>query len=274
MPDDAPADGAPDGRVGVVGARWLVRGREIAFDAVLAFDTDAASLTPVAPDSATPSRQFRYADIDGATAGEFEIALYLAAGNVLDLGVASESATPVVDLTVAMAELTRRVCRLPELTSHLRGFGSQRARPGADHDQFFAPLLDARRASEAFHSPLDQLRAFDPPALRAAAEQTLAGFAAARFPVVAPDRRALEAELVEFADPLWEALDRLARARDAAYSSPDDTRFRRWREWAAAVRGVYAAADRVWVALLPALARSGEPSVGNARLWRRVLRRG
>jgi hypothetical protein len=173
-------------------------------------------------------------------------------------------------LAMALAELTRRACTLPELTRALRGFGSQRARPGSDHDRFFAVLLDARRTAESLARPFDQPRAFDPAAIRTAAETALAEFAVARFPESAPDRRALEAELTEIAAPLWASLAQLERARDVVRASPADARFVRWRAWAAAVSAVYAAADRAWVAALPVLVDSRGRG---GRLWRRVLGR-
>ncbi len=45
-------------------------------------------------------------------------------------------------------ELLRRACTLPEFTRALRGLGSHLTRPGADHDRFFRPLLEARRGAE------------------------------------------------------------------------------------------------------------------------------
>jgi hypothetical protein len=262
MPDER---GGPATAVSPVRVWGILRGRELAFDGTLTVGDAAVTVAPL--DGGAPV-VVRYASIEGARAGAAGASLYLAGGDDV-LEVVGEGAA-AAQLAGAIAELTRRACALPELTRHLRGFGSQRARPGSDHDRFFGPLLDARRAAEAHARPFDQPRAYDATALRAAAEEALAGFAAARFPESAPDRRALDAELDEIALPLWASLDALEAAAAAVRASPEDARFLRWHEWAAALRAVYAAADRVWVAALPALADSRGRG---GRLWRRVLGR-
>ena len=47
-----------------------------------------------------------------------------------------------------------------------------------------------------------------------------------------------------------------------------DARFLRWREWAAVVRDVFAAADAAWLASVPTLCDSRGR---RGRLWRRLL---
>jgi hypothetical protein len=263
MPDAPAGEAAAAPRVESLRVWGIVRGRELAFDGALVLGPTALALAPAAA-SASPL-VVRYADVDGARVGSAGLALYLHGGDVVELSSAPERAHELV--TVA-AEVTRRACALPELAHHLRGLGSQRARPGSDHDCFFAALLAARRTAEALASPVEQLRAFEAAVLRASTEQALADFAAARFPDSAPDRRALEAELDELAEPLWQQLAALERAREVAETSPDDSLFLSWRAWAAAVRAAYVAADRVWVAAIPALADSRGRE---GRLWRGVL---
>jgi hypothetical protein len=265
MPDEpAPAPVAP------VRVSGIVRGRELAFEGVLTLGETGLRLAPASADPSDLSPAggvvLRYATIEGARAEAGLVALYLPGGE--DVVELSAGAGQAAALGAALAELTRRACALPELTHHLRALGSERARPGSDHDRFYGPLLAARRSAQVIASPADQLRAFDAALLRDGAEQALADFAAARFPDAAPDRRALHAELDEIAEPLWRSLAALERAHDAAQSSPDDTLFVRWRAWAAAVRAVFVAADRVWLAALPALADSRGRE---GRLWRRVL---
>lgn len=264
----ASATAAPaPARVGPLRVWGIVRGRELASDGTLTLDDDAFALDP-APGSAHPFPRLvvRYGSVDGADERSEMLALYLAGGDVVELYAESGGATR---LSAAAAEIARRACALPEFTQQLRGLGSQRARPGSDHDRFFGPLLAALHAAAA-GAPRDQLRAFDPASLRDATAAALADFAAARFAASPPDRRALEAELHELAGPLWASLDALAAARERAERGPDDAAFLHWREWAGAVRRVYAAADRAWVAALPALVDSRGRQ---GRLWRRVLGR-
>ena len=269
MPDEPRARSAAVTFVAPLRVWGILRGRELGFDGALTLGDAALTIAPIAGDDGpTAPIAVRYTVLEGARAGRAGgAALYLPGADVVELVAEGAAAA---QLAMALAELTRRACARPELTRNLRGFGPQRARPGSDHDRFFGPLLDARRTAESIARPVDQLRAFDAPALRASAEAALAGFAAARFPESAPDRRALDAELGEIAAPLWASLDALERAAALVRSSADDDRFVRWRDWAGAVRDVYAAADRAWVAALPALADSRGRT---GRLWRRVLGR-
>jgi hypothetical protein len=168
---------------------------------------------------------------------------------------------------------------LPEVTRGLRGLGSRRGSPGSDHDRFFAPLLAplrrareaAERAAPGWPRAAAFAGAFDPPRMAAELRDTLAALATERWPESAPDRRALEAELHDLAEETLEGLDTLgagtARLRDA---DDDETREGAWRAWRTALVRAFAAADRCWLAALPALADSRG---GEGRLWRRVLRR-
>lgn len=202
--------------------------------------------------------------LDGVHHAGTTLTLFLVGDDVLELDDVAEAAA------LARA-ITERTCRLGELTLALRGLGSGRANPGSDHQRFYGPLLAARRALEGARSPEAQLSAVDAEQLRDALRATLAAFAADRYPKVPADRRALEAELLDHADGLLRALERLVVAREAAREAPSDARFAWWREWASALRTVFAEHDRTWIAALPALC---DPRGQQGRFWRRLLRLG
>jgi hypothetical protein len=173
-------------------------------------------------------------------------------------------------LAAVAREVTALVCTLPELTRPLRSLGSRRGRLGVDHDRFFAPLLAARRRGERAADRRARLRAFDGANMSASLQSTIADFAKARYPRRAPDRRALEAELLEIAEPFFTALSALdVYAARAADESSEDTAFVRWRSWCGAVQEAFERADRCWMGFGPVL---GEAPV-RLPLWRRVLRR-
>ncbi|HZF68947.1 MAG TPA: hypothetical protein VEZ47_12970, partial [Gemmatirosa sp.] len=56
---------------------------------------------------------------------------------------------------------------------------------------------------------------------------------------------------------------------DVVRAADDAARPAAWRAWAACMASAFAAADRAWIAALPALA---DARGGRGRLWRRVLR--
>ena len=198
-----------------------------------------------------PRLQMALEELDGARLEPDQLTLFPRSGDVLEL-----SGGP--GRVVHLAELGRRLfslaCAVPELTVPLRGFGSAKAQPGADHDRFFAPLLAARRAAARSEEPMGRLAAVDPGVLDASIRRVIGELASARFPKQPPERRALEAELSDLAEPVVSALAALAESARAARVAPDDVRFVRWREWASACRAVFAAADRCWLAAVPVLA--------------------
>ena len=158
---------------------------------------------------------------------------------------------------------------LPEFTRTMRGLGTRRGHLGADHDRFFAGLLAARRAAEGFVEPESRLAAFDPRRLSQSLSTLLSELAAERYPESAPDRRALEAELMEHADRVQAALAALDEAAEAVRASATAARLARWRAWTWAAQRVFEEADRCWIAVLPAL--SATPVAPRPRrLWRRV----
>jgi hypothetical protein len=180
------------------------------------------------------------------------------AGDALELtladGVRVVIVSPLRDELAA--RLLGRTRALPELTRTLRALGSRRGGSdsrstyAAEQRRFFSPLLEAqRRALDA--GAEDMLEAFDAAHLGKAFTRTLEQFAADRHAVAGPARRALEAELDEAAEPLFRALRTLAAAAAAASKASHD--LRAWRAWMTELRATYEAADRVWVALGPAL---------------------
>src|SRR5437879_1789087 len=113
-------------------------------------------------------------------------------------------------------------CRLiPELTRTLRTFGSSRRRravreaDASEQQRFFAPFLDARR-SAAHAERATAIAAFNGSALMAALEGTLKQFATDRHAELGPQRRALEAELIDASEPLFDALRALRESANPA----------------------------------------------------------
>ena len=204
--------------------------------------------------------------LDGIAYRDARLTLFLRHGDVVQA-----DGTP--RLAALAREIAAQACTLPELTRPLRSLGSRRGRLGTEHDRFFAPLLAARRRGERATDARSRLKAFDAAGLGKALDESIAVFARDRFPRRAPDRRALEAELLEIALPLRHALDALevyaARAADAP--GADDTAFVRWRSWCGAVQEVFERADRCWIEFGEVL---GEAPVKRRPLWRRVLRLG
>jgi hypothetical protein len=156
-------------------------------------------------------------------------------------------------------ELFARARALPELTRTLRAFGSSRARrvaPGGrttdaiEQRRFFGPFLDARRAAGAANGDA-AIAAFSGSALADALNETLRQFAADRQPDPGPARRALEAELVDASEPLFDALTALRESAETAIAAAEDLRL--WRLWFTQLRVTFETADRVWMSLDQAL---------------------
>ena len=204
--------------------------------------------------------------LEGIAYRDARLTLFLRHGDVVQA-----DGTP--RLAALAREIAAQACTLPELTRPLRSLGSRRGRLGTEHDRFFAPLLAARRRGERATDARSRLKAFDAAALGKALDESIAAFARDRFPRRAPDRRALEAELLEIALPLRRALDALevyvARAADAP--GTEDTAFVRWRSWCGAVQEVFERADRCWIDFGAVL---GDAPVRRRPLWRRMLRLG
>jgi hypothetical protein len=204
--------------------------------------------------------------LEGVGFRDGRLTLYLHHGDIIE---ASGSAR----LAAVSREIISQVCTLPELTRPLRGLGSRRGQPGSEHDRFFAPLLLARRKGERASDSRGRLRAFDAAGLETALDQTISELARSRHPKRSPERRALEAELLELAVPLRAAIDALhAASRGAlAEDAPPETMFLRWRSWCRAVEVVFAQADRAWLSFVRVV---GPPPPSRRPIWRRLLRLG
>ena len=150
------------------------------------------------------------------------------------------------DMAAVATQLSRRLCSLPEMMRSLRAFGSRKATPREEHDRFFAILLEARRAAEGAPNVVALRAAFDAGELRGAFTKRLKEFAAERYPKHPPERRALEAELLESVEPLMASVTTLEQAQDALGASDDAERFVRWRSWSSALGRVFERADECW----------------------------
>jgi hypothetical protein len=238
-----------------------IAGIDVSGDGTLQMLDDGIRIT-------TPTGEFTVAEsgLDGVTYRESRLTLFLRHGDVVD-------ATGTPRLAAMTRQIVSQVCTVPELTRPLRALGSRRGQPGSDHDRFFAPLLAARRKGERANDARQRLRAFDAAALEKSLDQTIDTLARERYPKRAPDRRALEAELLEIAIPLRAALDALHQASRRALdeTASGDAAFVRWRSWCAAVEAVFERADRCWLAFVPVL---GATPPRRRPLWRRMLRLG
>jgi hypothetical protein len=181
-------------------------------------------------------------DLDGAHVEPARLSLFHRSGDVIEIS-GSESVR-------LGREIVAHACEVPELTVPLRALGSTRARPGVDHDKFFGPFLAARRAAARAIDPEGRLAAVDAKTIATAVGTTVRELAAERYPKQPAERRAMEAELADLAEPVVASLDALAAAADAARTSSDDVRFVRWRAWASAYRDVFRAADQCWLAAI------------------------
>jgi hypothetical protein len=170
------------------------------------------------------------------------------------------------------AQILQTALALPEFTRTMRGLGSRRGTVGADHDRFFAQLLAARRAAEGFAEPESRLTAFDARRLSQALTTLLGELASERYPDSGPDRRALEAELLDHAERMLAALDALGEAADQVRASTPVSRLAQWRAWTLCAQRLFEEADRCWFAIMPALSEALVPAP-RRRFWRRATGR-
>ena len=218
-----------------VWALW--RGQEIAGTGTAMLTADVVMIAVGSSRLAVPIE-----DLDGAHVELARLSLYHRSGDVIEI-----SGSDAVRLG---REIVSHACEIPELTVPLRALGSTRARPGVDHDRFFGPFLAARRAAARAADPDGRLAAVDAKAIASNVGTTVRELAAERYPKQPAERRAMEAELADLAEPVVKSLDTLAAAADDARTGPDDVRFVRWRAWAAAYRDVFRAADQCWLAAI------------------------
>ena len=153
------------------------------------------------------------------------------------------------ELARAWLAVASGACVLPEMTRGLRAMGGRHGAGGELQARFFAPLLQARRRIETAE-PMDwRLGGFDARALEERLRATLSAVAAEHHPERAAHRRALQAELLDAAEPVFERLVQLSAAAAAVHEAPDAVRFVAWRSWARALRRLFIEADRSWWAI-------------------------
>jgi hypothetical protein len=234
------------------------RGRDLSGEATIVVHGDIIELERGARTLRIP-----LAAVEGARMRDDILELFLDGGDVVEVSGADE-------LPALARRIEKRACVVPELTRSLKAFGSRRAFPGAEHDLFFAPLLEARRRSERSLGPTGLRDAFDARPLREEIEEVLRALAASHHPRHAPDRRALQAELREAASSLLRSVDDMGVAQGRVEDSDGADRIARWREWTLLVRELFVRADATWLAIHALLA--GAPP--RRRGWRRWLGRG
>jgi hypothetical protein len=216
-------------------------------DSIIVVDEHAVNISIPETGNDQPLR-VPLASIEAVTATSEEIELVLRDDTKITF--VATSTPPLRD------EILLRCRAVPELTSALRAFGSRRGHRSVrktaaqDQQRFFAPLLDARRQAVAAKSPDAAMAAFDAGALTTAFDTALRELAAQRYGENAPARRALEAELVDLAEPLHGSLERLREAARTASSSED---LEVWRAWTRQLRATFESADRVWISMDAAL---------------------
>ena len=265
MPDERSPDREEPAALPVT-AWGIERGTEYGGGATVALRDDGVALALAARPSRISSRLYGFAAIDGVRVEDISgdralLTIFLGGGDVAEL-------TGTRELRAFARDIEDAACALAEQTLALRALGSPRSRPGSDHDRFFAPLLDARRAAERARGALGRVHAFDADVMTRRLGDALTAFAAERFPDSPPDRRALEAELRDLSQPAMTALERLGVAAGAVREAGDDVRFARFRDWTAALRALFGATDASWIASLSALSDSRGR---RGRFWRRVL---
>ena len=145
MPDerDVGRDPHPDASALPVTAWGIERGAEYGGGATVSLRDDGLALALSAPRAAR--RVYRFAAIDGVRVEEIGggralLTVFLRGGDVAEL----TGTSALRDLAGAIEDAA---CAIAEQTLALRALGSPRSRPGSDHDAYFAPLLDARRAA-------------------------------------------------------------------------------------------------------------------------------
>jgi hypothetical protein len=156
-------------------------------------------------------------------------------------------------LATVWARIVRDACSAPEVARGLRSLGTVRGGSGDLQRRFFGPLLLARRRLEEPEAPEWRLSQFHATELSRRLQESLHALAADRFPGSPPHRRALEAELGEVTEVLFDRLRALDDAAEAVRGSVDGTRFLAWRAWTGQLRAVFVEADGAWTRVLSAL---------------------
>jgi hypothetical protein len=240
------------------------RGVELAGQAILELRPESVALLATTDvEAGETQREFVIAlgRLDGARFSDGLLTLHLAEGTITLRGEGR--------LGAAARDLVARACDPGELTLALRALGSHRAGADALQKRFFEPLLAARKRLAKASEPRAQAATLDAASLREAYDRLTSDVAREWGSSTPADRRAIEAHLGERIEPLLQSLTVLGERAHALRAATDEDLIVAWREWAAAARGVFAAADRCWApvaTLLHAWRPSSRPS-----LWRRLF---
>ena len=143
---------------------------------------------------------------------------------------------------------------LPELARTMRALGSQRtsgASPavGTMQQQFFQPLLEARRKAADARDAAGRIRAFDTRELARQLDRAVDRIVNDWPDARASTRRAVRAQLVERVSGYTSALSLLADRAEEALGAAEDDRLAAWRAWTSQLAAVFDAADRCWLSL-------------------------
>ena len=156
-------------------------------------------------------------------------------------------------LAKAWALIVHNACGLPEMARGLRTLGTNRGGPAELQKKFFGPLLIARRQLAEPEAIDWRVARFDGTSLRERLKAVLMEIARERYPDQAPHRRALEAHLLEAAEPLLAQLSAVDGAATLVRTGADGTRFIAWRRWAHEVQSAFRESDRTWAAVVATL---------------------
>lgn len=214
----------------------LLRGAEVSGAATV-------TLTPPNLELHTTRRLIviRIDSVEGFERRDDILQLHLSWGDVIELRAGGGR-----QLDEFVERLSKVALALPELTVSLRSYGSPRAGAGAEQDAFFAPLRTVLNGAASLAAAADAVALFGAEQLARELGRQLTRMAAARYPEHPPERRALEAELVDCAATVHRRLDILREAQQAFAASPGSQRFAAWRRWTDALLDVFSAHDACW----------------------------
>lgn len=154
---------------------------------------------------------------------------------------------------------------LPEFTRAMRAFASVTSLGAPFHDTLFTPLLAARREAAEAHGVDGQLSAFEAVALQAVLVGAIESVAAECWPKSVADRRALTAQLLDLAAPIFSALNesaaRAAELRNAFGAELESG----WSRWVLALQTVFTEWDRFWGAAAPLVVPLAKAKRGRKR---------
>lgn len=218
----------------------MVRGREVDALGTATLETDGLVI------AWPPAAAWRLdlEGIDGVALANASLTVYLREHDVLELSGDGSLRT----LGLALVELA---CRVPEMMRGGRASGLALSAAhdvtlqGA-HDRWLAPLLAVRRAIQGVTDPERQVALLDGARLAEEMLRALSEIAAIRYPEDVAQQRALEAAMEDEAEPMFDALERVAMAAADLRGGEMDTRIADWRRWIVAVQETFSASDEAW----------------------------